>query len=135
MSQYREITPAALSAIADGDMENFIAATTKGGIEAQEAAGQRKLVAHADRLPIRGTMDDDANRKKWEAAGFVFGEPIQEGRNLVFVACTFPPGWKLKPSDHSMWSFVIDPTGRERAKVFFKAAFYDYNAHTFGLED
>ncbi len=128
------MTPAALRALIDGETDNFIAASVPGGIEAQEAEGQRQLVAHANRLPIDGTINNPVEREKWEAAGFVFGEPIQEGKNRVFVACTFPEGWSMKPSDHSMWSFVIDDKGNERAKVFFKAAFYDYKAHTFGLD-
>lgn len=52
----------------------------------------------------------------------------------LFVACTYPPGWTLVPTDHSMWSEVKDDKGRVRASVFFKAAFYDCHSHTFGLE-
>lgn len=135
------VSPAALGALLNNDMENFVAASMPGGIGAQEAAGQRKLTGAANRLPMRGTLEqmyggEDAVRKKqWEAVGFVFGEPMPErdGRK-VFVACTFPAGWSLKPTGHSMWSDVLDDKGRRRAAVFFKAAFYDYNAHTFGLE-
>lgn len=128
------MTPAALGALLAGDMGNFAAAMTPGGIEAQEAAGQRSLTAKAERLPIKGTVDNPEKRAQWEAAGFVFGEPITEGRHTMFVACTFPRGWKLVPTEHSMWSSVVDAKGRKRAAVFFKAAFYDYSAHTFGLE-
>lgn len=135
------MTPAALNALLAGDMDNYLTAMTPGGIEAQEAAGQQSLVAHKDRLPIIGTIrnrggaDIPDERAKWEAAGFVFGDEIPEqGRRPVFVACTFPPGWRLQATDHSMWSDVIDDAGRKRASVFFKAAFYDYAAHTFGLD-
>jgi hypothetical protein len=139
------MTPAAVLALVKGDKGNFMAASLPGGIEAMEAAGQAELTAHADRLPIEGTVaarlygpqDPDAIRKQWEAAGFVFGERIKErsqNDREVFVACTFPKGWKLVPTNHSMWSDVIDAKGRRRAEVFFKAAFYDYHAHTFGLE-
>lgn len=139
------MTPAALNALLKGNMGDFLAATRPGGIEAMEAEGQRRLVATSDRLPIRGTThlrmggDDVPNgecRAKWEAAGFVFGEPIIEpGRPTIFVACAFPAGWKLVPTEHSMWSDVVDAEGKKRAAVFFKAAFYDYRAHTFGLDD
>ena len=118
------ITPAALLAATQGDVENFFAAITPGGIEAQEAAGQARVCAHNDRLPVRGTEE----REKWEALGFVFGEQLT-GNDSIFVACTFPPGWKLKPTEHSMWSDLVDDKGVERAMMFFKAAFYDYNAH------
>jgi hypothetical protein len=33
-----------------------------------------------------------------------------------------------------MWSNVVDKQGRTRAQVFYKAAFYDRAAHSFGLE-
>lgn len=131
------VTPATLRAAADGHMGNLLASMLPGGIEAQEAAGQRELTAHADRLPVEGTISRPELRAQWESAGFVFGTPIPEPsqRNReVFIACTFPAGWKLKPTEHSMWSDLIDAAGRKRAAVFFKAAFYDYNAHTFGLE-
>lgn len=125
------MSPAALSALTKGERGNFLAASIPGGIEAQEAQGQRDLVRHADRLPVRGTDGD--KRKAWEAAGFVFGEPM-EGKDKIFVSCTFPAGWKLEPTEHSMWSDVVDAEGKKRAQVFFKAAFYDYNSHTFGLD-
>lgn len=128
------VSPAALGALLKGDVGNFLVASTPGGIEAQEAAGQLALVRAGSRLPIRGTVDSDQKRKEWEAVGFTFGQPIEErGQRAIFVACQFPEGWKLEPTDHSMWSKVVDAKGRERAAVFFKAAFYDYNAHTFGL--
>lgn len=50
------ITPAGLVAVASGDMENVIAACTPGGIERQEKAGQDRLVKHADRRPVDGTI-------------------------------------------------------------------------------
>ena len=129
------MTPATMAALAAGRLDDALTAATPGGIEAAEAAGQRRLVAHADRLPICGTIDGPDQRAKWEAAGFRFGERIMEpGRPVVFVACTFPPGWRLQPTEHPMWSDVLDPSGAKRAAVFFKAAFYDYSAHTFGLD-
>lgn len=132
------LTPAAILAAVQGDMGNFLAATTPGGIEAQESAGQKRLVSHADRLPIRGTIDRPGDRAKWEAVGFTFGDEIPNppgsGTRPQFVACTFPAGWKLVATGHSMWSDVVDDKGAKRAQVFFKAAFYDYSAHTFGLD-
>lgn len=134
------MNPAALGALLKGDIDNAVVAASPGGIERQEAEGQRNLVAHADRLPVVGTIDGMGSRgakpgqqEQWEKVGFVFGEPLT-GPDQIFVACTFPKGWSLKPTDHSMWSDVLDDKGRKRASVFFKAAFYDYNAHTFGLE-
>ena len=126
---------AALLALMAGQDENFAAAMRPGGIEAQEADGQRRLASSGDRLPIRGTIDKPESRAKWEAAGFVFGEEIVDGQHRQFVACTYPAGWKLAPTEHSMWSDLLDDTGKKRASVFFKAAFYDYKAHTGGLDN
>lgn len=39
----KNITPAAIQAAVSGNIENFIAASTPGGIEAQEAAGQQSF--------------------------------------------------------------------------------------------
>lgn len=135
------ITPAGLVAVVSGDLESMIAACTPGGIERQEKAGQDRLVKHADRLPVDGTIAgrryEAGVRAQWESVGFVFGDVLpEEGSDgqPLFVACTYPPGWTLVSTDHSMWSKVKDDKGRVRASVFFKAAFYDCHSHTFGLE-
>lgn len=114
------MNPAALKAIADGNMDNFIAASTPGGIERQEAQGQQMLVA-SEQIPreIRG-----ATRDELVALGFVFGADIDE----LFVACTLPAGWSKRATDHSMHSDVLDEKGRIRAAIFYKAAFYDRRA-------
>lgn len=115
------MTPAALSALAKGDMKNFAAAATPGGIEAQEKAGQIEQ-SFAETLPIDGTASD---RRPWESLGFVFGMPADD----IFVNVTFPKGWRKSPTDHSMWSDILDDQGRKRGGIFYKAAFYDRNAH------
>ena len=112
------MTPAALSAAAMGDVDNFLAAATPGGIERQEAAGQASFVAQ-ETLPI------ECPKTELETLGFVFGEPKDD----LFVAVTFPDGWTKKATDHSMWSDLLDPKGRKRGAMFYKAAFYDRNAH------
>lgn len=119
-----KITPAALVALVSGlenekdGLENFRAAVTPGGIERQEAEGQRIFVA-SEVLPI------DCPQSELEALGFKFGEPVDD----LFVAVQFPDGWKKKATDHSMWSELIDPEGKVRASIFYKAAFYDRKAH------
>lgn len=123
------MTPAAASALARGELDNFIAASTPGGIEAQEARGQQTFVA-ADCLPVEGLGDQE----KLKALGFVFGQ-VLEGRDKIFIEAKLPPGWKKVLSDHSMWSDLIDDTGRKRAAIFFKAAFYDYHAFIRWEED
>ena len=115
------MTPAALLALMGGDEENFLAASTPGGIERQEKEGQESFVA-SETLPkdMQG-----CSREKLEKIGFVFGDDIDD----LFVSVVMPEGWKKEPTDHSMWSKLVDEKGRERASIFYKAAFYDRSAH------
>lgn len=90
-------------------------------IEAMEALGQRELCA-SEQLPTDG-CDVEALTK----LGFQIGEVLAD--DPLFRAVTLPAGWKLAPTDHSMWSDLVDAKGRKRAAVFYKAAFYDRKAH------
>jgi hypothetical protein len=118
-TEQRRLTPAAFAAASRGDMKNFLAAATPGGIEAQEKAGQLEQAAKQT-LPI-----DLRNREQWEKLGFVFGEKIDD----LFQSVIFPDGWKKVPTVHSMWSDIVDGQGRKRGAIFYKAAFYDQRAH------
>lgn len=111
------MTPAALAARAAGDHENFLVASIPGGIEAQEKMGQFEQ-------SIKSTLPKDLDRPSFEKMGFVFGEPADD----LFVNVTFPPGWSKKPTDHSMWSDIVDDQGKKRGGIFYKAAFYDRKA-------
>lgn len=116
------ITPAALAAAASGNLDNFLAATTPGGIEDQEAAGQVTFVSNAT-LPKE--MLHGCDREKLEQMGIKFGADMDD----LFVTAQLPDGWKKKATNHSMWSDLIDEKGRKRAAIFYKAAFYDRRAH------
>ena len=113
------VNPAALSALAKGDLENFATASTPGGIEAQEKAGQALLVASAN-MP----KSMSPSREAFEALGFVFGTEVDE----LFLKAKLPPGWTRAATDHSMWSTIVDEKGRKRVEIFYKAAFYDRRA-------
>jgi hypothetical protein len=116
------VTPAAISALYNDDMANFMIAMTPGGIEAQEARGQQVLV-NSDVLPL-----DIGRNTTWEqlaTLGIVRGEQVDD----LFVKVALPVGWHKKPTEHSMWSDLIDEQGRVRARIFYKAAFYDRSAH------
>lgn len=105
----------------NNNFENLLVAMTPGGIEAQEARGQRDLVS-SQRLPRRCPKAD------LEALGFKFAVQSTDGDDL-FWGVEYPSGWSMRPTDHSMWSELIDPKGRRRAGIFYKAAFYDRSAH------
>lgn len=98
-------------------IENFMAASTPGGIEKQEAQGQKDFVI-STHLPI------DCPRQKLEKLGFEFGEKVDD----IFVEVKMPKGWKKLATEHSMWSELIDDKGKVRASIFYKAAFYDRSA-------
>ncbi len=87
-------------------------------IERQEAAGQAHLCKR-DLLPVKAPWE------KLEKLGF---KKIGDSDG-VLVEATLPEGWEKRPSDHSMWSYIHDEKGRCRASVFYKAAFYDRDAH------
>lgn len=108
-----------------GDFENFVVAMTPGGIEAQEAAGQRVLCAKSAQLPKAAGGYRDIDRAIYEAMGIIFHDDADD----LFVNVTLPAGWKIQPTDHSMWSNLRDDKGRTRAAIFYKAAFYDRAAH------
>jgi hypothetical protein len=114
------ITPAALGALARGDLDNFMVAATPGGIERQQKAGQAALV-NSTYMP----KEMSPNREMFEALGFKFGESVDD----LFLNADMPPGWKRAATDHSMHSDIIDEKGRRRVGVFYKAAFYDRRAN------
>lgn len=120
------MNPASIAAMMNGDFPNALIAATPGGIEQQEAAGQAKLAKSADRLPLvinypRGTTHAQITA----ATGIQFGKTVDK----IFIEATLPDGWKIVPTSHAMWSDLVDDKGQRRAGIFFKAAFYDYNAH------
>jgi len=89
-------------------------------IEHQEKQGQAR-VSYSDRLPLNIS---GMSKEELESIGFAFGDPVDE----LFQECTLPEGWKIEPTDHSMWSNILDEEGTERGSMFYKAAFYDRNA-------
>lgn len=111
------ITPAALVAYLSGDFANALVASTPGGIQAQEKAGQSSLV-NGQFLP------KDCPRAGLEKLGFIFGEDMDG----IFVHVQMPQGWHKKATDHDMHSKLMDNKGRERGNIFYKAAFYDRRA-------
>lgn len=93
------------------------------GILAQEAQGQHSFVG-SDTLPTDLGCDD---KTILEAAGVKFLGPVEDDKLFQYVK--LPQGWKKNATDHSMWSNLVDNKGRVRAKIFYKAAFYDRKAN------
>lgn len=118
------ISPAALKALMDGDITNFFVASTPGGIEAQEAQGQRNLVSNAW---IPKEMVQGCTKEKLESLGIVFVREVDD----LFWEAELPEGWKIEPTEHSMQSYLLDDKRRKRAGIFYKAAFYDRSANIY----
>jgi hypothetical protein len=80
----------------------------------------QRHMAFSQRLPRK--MND--GREVFEALGFRFGEDIGK----LFVSVEFPEGWKIEPTDHYMWSDLVDNRGRKRGSIFYKPDFWDQDA-------
>jgi len=120
--------PAALGALLKGDLKNFLVAATPGGIERQEAEGQRDLVnAEVTRLP-REVVVPPQRGPRLENVYAQSGIEVIGDYDDLFVNVKLPAGWKLVATEHPMHSRLLDERGRERAAVFYKAAFYERRA-------
>lgn len=104
----------------------MIAMGTSSTIEHQEKVGQQQL-ANSREFPVRINsgcslpIEDVLARM-----GITFLRKV-DGDNL-FCEVVLPQKWHLKPTDHSMWSKLVDDKERSRASIFYKAAFYDRDA-------
>jgi hypothetical protein len=91
-------------------------------IPAQEKRGQQELV-NSHVLP----SDMHTPVADFLALGFTFGEYVPG--DPIFRVATLPHGWRREASEHDMWSYLVDERGVQRVAVFYKAAYYDRNAH------
>ncbi|MHC4311264.1 MAG: hypothetical protein ACYSW3_02190 [Planctomycetota bacterium] len=91
------------------------------GIVESEKRGQQHFV-NTDVLPK--VIRPPKAKQTLEEMGVIFGEDDDD----LFVDVTLPEGWKKEPTDHDMWSRLLDADGNEVAMIFYKAAFYDRDA-------
>ncbi len=107
-------------------LEMMLGKGPTGAIERSEARGQRELVSAAV-LPTNGLgLQYQPQRAVWEAMGIKLGDQV--AGDEMFTNVTLPAGWAKRATDHSMWSDLVDNKGRVRARIFYKAAFYDRSA-------
>jgi hypothetical protein len=110
-------------------LDDVMLVGSSNAIELQESQGQKSFV-ESYTLPVEGPFynrEPEKNKAILEAFGFkllgeVPGDPI-------FQFVEMPAGWKKVPTEHPMWSDVVDDKGRKRLAIFYKAAFYDRSAH------
>ena len=100
--------------------EKLAIASTAGGVIEQERLGQEELVA-SNQLPSDGLLG--ADRPRWEALGLKI---LDEGADdPLFCRVELPAGWRKVPREHAVWTELVDETGKVRAEIRYKAAFYD----------
>jgi len=90
-------------------------------IESQERQGATEMVKAIHTLPVKGSDDPDVIR-----LGIEWGEVYEADQ--IFREATLPLGWVRHGTGHDMWTDILDERGVVRAKVFYKAAFYDRRA-------
>jgi len=98
-------------------------------IEGMEAEGQQQLV-DSNVLPTEMRSED---REKLELLGVQFLEIVPD--DYLFTYVTLPEGWKVIPTEHNMWTTLVDGKGKEIASIFYKAAFYDRKAFLLSLKE
>jgi len=94
-------------------------------IENTEKRGQGEFVG-SDTLPTNFNHCKNGKEIMESWGGVKFGSVIENDPMFQYVE--LPDGWKKVSTDHSMWSKLLDDKGRERASIFYKAAFYDREA-------
>lgn len=74
----------------------------------------------ADVLPLKGSSlpEEEAELIK---LGFKLGEKVDE----IFREAELPKGWTKKPTEHHMYTHLIDDKGRVRGQIGYKGAIYD----------
>ena len=108
-------------------MRSWVMGGNPNAILKQEAEGQRSFV-NSETLPTDMGRHREYDAKAiLEAAGAKFVCVVPD--DPMFQVVELPKGWKKVATDHSMWSKLVDDKGRERASIFYKAAFYDRSAH------
>lgn len=93
----------------------------------QERRGQQQLCA-SESLPAQLNFgEDSANALR--SLGIEAGDPFED--DPLFRPVKLPAGWRKEATDHpyGYWTNLLDDKGRERAHIFYKAAFYDRSAH------
>jgi deoxyxylulose-5-phosphate synthase len=98
-------------------------AFTGRAVENQEKRGQSEFV-ESDTLPAQIRAED---LDLLTSAGVKFLGPVDGDDLFQFVK--LPAGWRKEPTDHSMWSHLVDDKGRIRGAIFYKAAFYDRSSN------
>lgn len=92
-------------------------------IEQMEKDGQISFV-NSTQLPWKINGKDGGAIDDYKKMGIKIIKEHTDG-DEIFTEVELPIGWKKEPTEHSMWSNLIDNNGNIRATIFYKAAPYD----------
>lgn len=94
-------------------------------VEKMEALGAEQLRNQRTVLPTKGLAND---RERWGKIGVEVGTICSE--DPLFTQAVLPDSWTIEEGSSSSdyWSVLKDENGYVRAKLFYKAAFYDRRA-------
>ena len=92
-------------------------------IEQEESDGQVSLI-NSDTIPAK--MNEET-KKALTKSGVKFGELVED--DPLFQYVELPEGWTKRPIDR-LWTDLLDSRGQVRARLMYKAAFYDRKART-----
>ena len=53
------------------------------------------------------------------------GVSMGESLDPLFARASFPDGWRMRATEHHMWTDIVDREGRKRGELFYKASVYD----------
>lgn len=104
-----------------GMMDSYKGGDVANYIYEMEKAGQSQFV-NSDTLP---KQCDDKTMHMLAMWGI---QTIESETDDLFQTVKLPNGWKRIPTEHDMWSHVIDDQGRVRIEVFYKASSHDRRA-------
>jgi len=93
----------------------------------QEERGQEQLCA-SSQLPRKDHFGKDARHIYIKLGIKIEYGVFDRSDDDLFYTVKLPTGWKITPTDHSMWSELKDDKGEVVANIFYKAAFYDRSA-------
>ncbi len=94
-------------------------------INKQEAEGQQQIIAEGgSQLP---TEMNGCTEEQLLELGFTLGALKVDDPKFRYGG--LPSGWKIVGTDHDMHSNILDEKNRKRGGIFYKAAFYERQAH------
>ena len=95
-------------------------------IETQEADGQRELCESSQLPKLSQDYDPEDQKTIYKSLGIKVLD--EQSDDPLFYDVILPGGWKIKSTEHSIWSDLYNDKNEIIGSIFYKAAFYDRRA-------